>query len=823
MPVMDATHDQITLDQIKQNNGTLRCFLSRLPNYRQDGSKNGSPKYRAKCPFHSDSTPSFDVYYKLDGELRFKCWGCGEGGDVFQFVQNIDNLSFPDAIARIKDEIGHDGGRRRQPAPEPKPQPKPETKIAFSLAAYADAEKDLASSQSAKDWLLNERGITYETAQRLHLGYRQVLPQKARNLSIPPETIDKGWITIPHIKGNQVLLIQYRSLVAKARARLKGMVSYPFNLQAADRGSDLYLVSGPFDAAILVQAGLNAISLVSDTVGIDDVITMLPGLIGCGRLILAGDNDPSGQKVMVKIQAVIPGSLLLQWPVECKDANDLWLKHRVDSNLGNDRDPSINSLLNDLAGFRQVVQELTKQALPAPAPAPDAVPDAASELIEDETETLDDVPVCPPEIIDGGYIGDLTRLLTDGTTIPPEFVWLNCAMLLGAMIDGKVGLSGHSDIHTRLYAMNVSVQSRTGKGESWKRTGEDNIGLLGPLLEERGIVIIDGGLFGSGEYMVGQIAAKAQQVQKASDGGVDTTKRVDIVARFDEMTEVFEKSKALGSTLGPKLLMMFERDTVSTGSFKNEKFVVSNLHFSLSGDFTRAGFEKVFAGQGARGSGLLSRCIYTLARKRPYINRWPETNSIEGVKVFRKIKACLDRLAEQSDTPVGPTEEPDSLFYTPPATRFIVPETDAARVMIDQFLRDLDNEDDGFTPELATHFKRYLILQSVFSDNQVVDETRVKQGILWTRNQLAIRQVLWPEDAGAPTEQFEQKIRKVLADKGPQSLTKLIDRCHVRRPGSGGTENFLRAINSLTKSSEINVAGRTQRGVALYSVNHGAH
>ena len=223
---------------------------------------------------------------------------------------------------------------------------------------------------------------------------------------------------------------------------------------------------------------------------------------------------------------------------------------------------------------------------------------------------------------------------------------------------------------------------------------------------------------------------------------------------------------------------------------------------------------------------MLSRCTFTFARKRPFIARFPETDTIKGVKIYKKIKNCLDRLPEAS-TPKMWTmtqEEPDDLdgmFGTPePAkeSRFIVPETDAAKVMIDQFIIDLGKEDETFTPELDTHFKRYLILQAIFSDNQIVDEDKVKRGILWTRNQLAIRQVLWPEDAGKPTEQFEHKIRKALAAKGPLSLSRLVDYCHVRRPGSGGMEDFLRAIKSLTNGGEIKVVGRTRKGAAIYAL-----
>ena len=49
----------------------------------------------ACCPFHVDRTPSL----KVDVERqRFKCFGCGEGGDVIDFIQKLHNLDFKDAL-----------------------------------------------------------------------------------------------------------------------------------------------------------------------------------------------------------------------------------------------------------------------------------------------------------------------------------------------------------------------------------------------------------------------------------------------------------------------------------------------------------------------------------------------------------------------------------------------------------------------------------------------------------------------------------------------------------------------------------------------------
>tara|TARA_B100000405_G_scaffold274548_1_gene215456 strand:- start:41 stop:1840 length:1800 start_codon:yes stop_codon:yes gene_type:complete len=52
------------------------------------------------CPFHEEKTPSFTVN---PGLQMFKCFGCGEGGSVFKFLQKIDNISFYEAVKRLSD------------------------------------------------------------------------------------------------------------------------------------------------------------------------------------------------------------------------------------------------------------------------------------------------------------------------------------------------------------------------------------------------------------------------------------------------------------------------------------------------------------------------------------------------------------------------------------------------------------------------------------------------------------------------------------------------------------------------------------------------
>ena len=57
--------------------------------------KSGAQNYSGLCPFHKEKSPSFSVH--ADRQF-YHCFGCGQSGDVFSFVQKIENVSFPEAV-----------------------------------------------------------------------------------------------------------------------------------------------------------------------------------------------------------------------------------------------------------------------------------------------------------------------------------------------------------------------------------------------------------------------------------------------------------------------------------------------------------------------------------------------------------------------------------------------------------------------------------------------------------------------------------------------------------------------------------------------------
>ena len=65
--------------------------------------KRSGRTFTACCPFHGERTPSFHVYPE---DKHFKCYGCGEHGDVFKFLQKLQGKEFPEVVRALAQEVG---------------------------------------------------------------------------------------------------------------------------------------------------------------------------------------------------------------------------------------------------------------------------------------------------------------------------------------------------------------------------------------------------------------------------------------------------------------------------------------------------------------------------------------------------------------------------------------------------------------------------------------------------------------------------------------------------------------------------------------------
>lgn len=132
--------------------------------------KSGAQNYSALCPFHGEKTPSFSVHATRQ---FYHCFGCGQSGDVFSFVQKIENIGFSEAVAVVARKCGIPLPKREFSSPEEAREHRQRAKL-LELQELAAAwfEEQLGSPEAARAReYLTSRGVTRETIQKFRIGY----------------------------------------------------------------------------------------------------------------------------------------------------------------------------------------------------------------------------------------------------------------------------------------------------------------------------------------------------------------------------------------------------------------------------------------------------------------------------------------------------------------------------------------------------------------------------------------------------------------------------------------------------------------------------
>jgi DNA primase len=132
--------------------------------------KAGAQNYSGLCPFHGEKTPSFSVHATRQ---FYHCFGCGVSGDVFSFVQKIENITFPEALRLVAQKLGI-------PLPKATFSSPGEARDAKLRAQLLDAQERAATffqeclkrpeGARAREYLQG-RGLDNETIARFRIGY----------------------------------------------------------------------------------------------------------------------------------------------------------------------------------------------------------------------------------------------------------------------------------------------------------------------------------------------------------------------------------------------------------------------------------------------------------------------------------------------------------------------------------------------------------------------------------------------------------------------------------------------------------------------------
>lgn len=119
--------------------------------------------FKGLCPFHTDKNPSFTVNPMLG---TYRCWACGEHGDVFAWVQKTQNVDFKEALKILADRAGVKLSSTRAEVPKETRQAR-EAVMDFACSFF---KAELARNKVARDYCAR-RGISDETISNWELGF----------------------------------------------------------------------------------------------------------------------------------------------------------------------------------------------------------------------------------------------------------------------------------------------------------------------------------------------------------------------------------------------------------------------------------------------------------------------------------------------------------------------------------------------------------------------------------------------------------------------------------------------------------------------------
>jgi hypothetical protein len=213
------------------------------------------------CPFHEEKSPSCQID---DGSGRFHCFGCGRGGDVFDYWQHARGLSFRDSLAELAGiagvgpEFQGQGRDYVKSAPKTKePEKAPDPMTGQPLARWQAACDTLAADRQEIERIAQWRGIdpaAVSHAARLGLvGSYHYMGQRREAFLVEMPT-PAGLMPVsvhirlaPGSRGNEV------SSKASWRFDPSKCGSWPFLIGDPSQADHLFLLEGQWDALALVS------------------------------------------------------------------------------------------------------------------------------------------------------------------------------------------------------------------------------------------------------------------------------------------------------------------------------------------------------------------------------------------------------------------------------------------------------------------------------------------------------------------------------------------------------------------------------------------
>ena len=266
------------------------------------------------CPFHEEAEGSFTVYADTE---RWYCFGCGEGGDVLDFVRRIEDLSLPEAIRRLDASpptiapVRHATRERRNRDAVAPADP------ALLTAAARYYAGELRSRPEARAYLAS-RGVGMDTAARLGLGYAPGAGLRAALASagfpgerFPTSGLFTGrgerlarMVVVPEMAGGCVRWLAGRAIDPERSPRFQALPGPKPVLGLGRLGASppwAVVAEGVFDWLVLSEWGIPACAALG-TQGMERVAAALRG---CPRVFLAFDQDDAGREATAALAVLL--------------------------------------------------------------------------------------------------------------------------------------------------------------------------------------------------------------------------------------------------------------------------------------------------------------------------------------------------------------------------------------------------------------------------------------------------------------------------------------------------------------------------------------
>ena len=203
-------HSETTLAAIKGTIDLVTLIGEYLPLHR------AGSKFKALCPFHDDHNPSLEINPERQ---TYKCWSCGAGGDIFDFVKDYERVEFPEALRMLADRAGV---ALDNPSDSTSTSG-PSKSDLLSACEWAERafRTALVGSDEARGYL-ERRGISAGSIDQFGIGFA-------------PESARRDWlIARGRREGYDAELLERAGLVARSekeggtiRDRFRGRVIFP--------------------------------------------------------------------------------------------------------------------------------------------------------------------------------------------------------------------------------------------------------------------------------------------------------------------------------------------------------------------------------------------------------------------------------------------------------------------------------------------------------------------------------------------------------------------------------------------------------------------